>query len=1170
VLGKGNGSFDQSVAYDAHGDGPGSIVAGYFNGDKIIDLAVTNEKSDSISILLGNGDGTFLTSHFMSANGPCSVATRDFNQDRKADLAIVNNVSNTLSIFLGEGYGMFTHGYSYALPGEPRAITAGDFNKDGKPDLAIINYISYYYSSRIALFLGNGDDEGSFVEAGTYSAGMYSLSIKAADINGDEKTDLLFINMNEDNFSVLINNTPAVVASDFSFAPAVHYTVGNKPRSIAIADFDGDSDLDLVVANSGSNNVSVLMGLDIYTGTFTVATNFPAGGRPLSVVAADFNGDKAADIAVANEASNDVSILLGQGTGLFDEAVTYTAVGMEGPCSLIAARLNDDAKMDLAIASKSSDSSIVHIMLAAGNTKAGNLFSTPILIRVPEPTSIFSADFNYDENPDLAITSGSEDSVYIKYGDADCKFNIPFKYYEVGRGPSSITVADFDGDETSDIAVSNELSQDVSILLGYRKGNFGRTESYEVGKGISSIISADMNGDGRVDLVTANDNIALLAGRGDGTFAPPFFYEAGDGSCAVGAADFNGDERVDLAVANKDSNSVTVLINNTPAIIVTPTSGLVTDESGSTADFTVVLTAKPIVDVTINFICDETEGEVLPPAVTFTSRNWDIEKSVTVMGVDDDSVDGDVRYTIVTSPAVVVGLEDDVDYYNRRECDDITVTNLDNDRAGITVDPLRIMTTEESGAGAEDAFTIVLNTKPESDVTVDILNSNETEGILSVPSITFTPDDWNIPKEVKVLGLDDQIDDGDIAYDLIVGPALSADTHYNGLDPDDVTVTNRNNDSARIKVYPESGLITSEDGSTDTFEIVLNSEPKKDVMLSISSDDKTEGLISPKNITFSPTDWNIPQIVTITGIDDNLVDRDVQYAIIIEPSLSNDQTYNGLDPNDVYVTNVDNDTAGILVSPTSGLETSEEGDTDSFTISLTSQPTSKVVIGLESSNEEEGAVPPQDIVFTAANWNTPQRVTITGVDDSIIDGHKEYIIIVAPIVSDDTDYNGLNPDDVSVVNYDNEVAAILITPVKGLVTMNGGSATFAVVLAIKPKADVSFSLTSSDEKKGTVSPANLTFTPANWDKSQIVTVTGKTAASADEDNSYTIITWPAVSDDDDYYGINPVDITINDPNSLSDPNSPGGGTVGPTTEEEEVTVEEEVKKALGCFILSIL
>src|SRR5205823_6032479 len=136
------------------------------------------------------------------------------------------------------------------------------------------------------------------------------------------------------------------------------------------------------------------------------------------------------------------------------------------------------------------------------------------------------------------------------------------------------------------------------------------------------------------------------------------------------------------------------------------------------------------------------------------------------------------------------------------------------------------------------------------------------------------------------------------------------------------------------------------------------------------------------------------------------------------PASSTDPLYNGLNPADVSVTNQDNDTAGITVTPTSGLTTTESGGTATFTVRLNSQPTAIVTIGLSSSNTAEGTVSPASILFTPVNWNVPQTVTVTGVDDALVDGNQPYTIITAPATSTDPTYNGLNAADVSVVNID--------------------------------------------------------------------------------------------------------------------------------------------------------
>ena len=217
---------------------------------------------------------------------------------------------------------------------------------------------------------------------------------------------------------------------------------------------------------------------------------------------------------------------------------------------------------------------------------------------------------------------------------------------------------------------------------------------------------------------------------------------------------------------------------------------------------------------------------------------------------------------------------------------DVSVTNIDNDAAGISVTPISGLTTTEAGGRAH--FTVVLNTQPTADVIIALSSSNPTEGTVSPASLTFTSDNWNMPQTVDVTGVNDALDDGDIAYTIVTAAAVSADPGYNGLNPADVTVINTDNDAAGITVTPTSGLTTTEGGGTATFTVVLNSQPTADVTIGLSSSDTTEGTVSPASVTFTAANWNTPQTVTVTGVDDLVDDGDVAYTIVTAPATSSD------------------------------------------------------------------------------------------------------------------------------------------------------------------------------------------------------------------------------------------------------------------------------------------
>ncbi|HND53859.1 MAG TPA: hypothetical protein PLV92_15725, partial [Pirellulaceae bacterium] len=222
-----------------------------------------------------------------------------------------------------------------------------------------------------------------------------------------------------------------------------------------------------------------------------------------------------------------------------------------------------------------------------------------------------------------------------------------------------------------------------------------------------------------------------------------------------------------------------------------------------------------------------------------------------------------------------------------------------------------------------------------------------------------------------------------------------------------------------ILVSPISGN-TTEAGGTATFTIDLFQAPIADVTIALSSDDTTEGTVSPASVTFTAADWST-RTVTVTGVDDSIDDGDVSFNIVTAAAVSADPFYSGFNASDVSVTNTDNDTAGITVSAISG-NTTEAGGTATFTIVLDTQPTADVTIGLTSNDTTEGTVSPASVTFTSVNWNTPQTVTVKGVDDWADDGDVAYSIVTAAATSADGSYSGLNASDVAATTTDDDSA----------------------------------------------------------------------------------------------------------------------------------------------------
>ena len=466
-----------------------------------------------------------------------------------------------------------------------------------------------------------------------------------------------------------------------------------------------------------------------------------------------------------------------------------------------------------------------------------------------------------------------------------------------------------------------------------------------------------------------------------------------------------------------------------------------------------MLTSQPTADVTIGLSSsDTTEGTVSPSSLTFTAANWNTPRTVTVTGVNDVVDDGDISYAIVTAAATSSDPN-----YNLFDASNVLVTNADNDVTGITVTPSSGLTTTEAGGTA--TYTIVLTSQPAADVTIALSSTDTTEGTISQSSLTFTPANWNIPQTVTVTGVNDAVDDGDILYSISNAPATSADASYNGLDPIDVAVTNADGDTAGIIVTPITGRITTEAGGTTTFAVVLRSQPTADVTIGLSSNDMTEGTVSPSTLTFTAANWNVAQTVTVTGVNDDLDDGDIVYRIVTAAAVSADLNYGGFDAIDVLVTNTDDDTAGITVTPTSGLTTTEAGGTATFTVVLQCSAHRGCDDRPELEQHGRRHRRPEPHVYERELEHAPDR---DGDRRQRRPGRRRHRLQHRHHggYSPDVLY-GINVADVAVTNTDNDAAGITVTPTSGLTTTEaGGTATFTVVLTSQPTADVSIGLSS--------------------------------------------------------------------------------------------------------------
>jgi len=352
----------------ATGTNPLRLLAGDFNGDGKLDLAIPNSGDNTVSILLGNGNGTFTTKS-TSATGslPYAVAAGDFNGDGKLDLAVANfanSLSSTVSIFLGNGDGTFqTPAPTYVVGNGPISLVAGDFNGDGKLDLAVANQ----NSQSVSILLGNGD--GTFQSHVDYPAGTPDVAdVVLGDFNRDGKLDLAVPNPSSDTVSVLLGN------GDGTFRVPVAYATGNHPVAVTVADLNEDGILDLAVTNLNARTVSILLGNG--DGTFQSKVDYTTTNGvdigPVAITTGDFNGDGAVDLAITTQHDNTVSILFGNGNGTF-HAPREFATGTLA-FGVAAGDFNGDGRLDVAVGNYTSGT--VSVLLQQSGPPPTNLAAT--------------------------------------------------------------------------------------------------------------------------------------------------------------------------------------------------------------------------------------------------------------------------------------------------------------------------------------------------------------------------------------------------------------------------------------------------------------------------------------------------------------------------------------------------------------------------------------------------------------------------------------------------------------------------------------------------------------------------------------------------------------------------------------------------------------------------
>nr|WP_242512256.1 VCBS repeat-containing protein [Pseudolysobacter antarcticus] len=537
---------------------------------------------------------------FATGAAPGGLAIADINGDGAPDMIVANASDNTVSVFLnitppGVSMTNYAPAQTFSVGSNPVAVTVADVNGGGKPDLIVANSgdntISVLLNTTV---IAPFPLSASFATQQIFATGAHPSSVITADINGDGKLDLIVTNTLADSVSVLLNNTIVPGISPLSFSLQTPFATQSHPVSVAATDMNGDGKVDLIVTNHDANTVSVLFSATI-TGasapSFSTQQSLFTSTGPASVITADINGDGRPDLIITTDDSINPAVCVLLNTTVANAPVPSFAMPQMffpgfGPVSVVAADLNGDGKLDLAVAAKGSGLALGEVDILLNQTPAGasqTRFSTLPLFNPAgsQANTLKISDMNRDGKLDLIVTNTGDNTVSVLLNTTAATSALPGfstrQSFAAGTGPTSVAAADLNMDGKLDLIMPNYDDNTFSVLLNATMSadsleSFTQRQTFATDARPYVVAIADINGDGIPDVITANqdsDTICVFLntttpGATQITFSPRQAFSTGAQPSDVISADVNGDGRPDLIVTNFAAGSVSVLLNTTP------------------------------------------------------------------------------------------------------------------------------------------------------------------------------------------------------------------------------------------------------------------------------------------------------------------------------------------------------------------------------------------------------------------------------------------------------------------------------------------------------------------------------------------------------------------------------------------------------------------------------
>ncbi len=760
-----------------------------------------------------------------------------------------------------------------------------------------------------------------------------------------------------------------------------------------------------------------------------------------------------------NNAAQTVTVTAVDDADAANESVTITATATGGEyanvANSVAVTVDDDetasvtpSKTSMALAEGATDSftvvlatpPTVNVTVAVSSADTG-------AVTVDKPSLTFNAD-NYNQPQTVMVTSvqdndATNESVSVSLSASGGE------YADVG---ANVTVT-VDDDEEVGLTLSLTPPASLSLTEGGDDGTFTVV--------LTSAPTAEVT-----ISVTSSDSTTATAAPATLTFTAANYNTAQTVTVSsvedavVGAR--TATITLDASGGDYGDESATVAVSvadNDAALTLSATSLTVGEADSDGGTFTVALAAAPSDTVTVTVAnSNTTVATVRPESLTFTTDDWTTAQEVTVEPIDNA--------TLGNGAATVSFTAAGPDYNGVTASVNVTVT--DDDGRFILSDDSFALT--EGGDG--ETLDVRLSAEPTSDVIVTFTSADSGAVTVTPSTLTFTTGDWATAQGVTLTAAQDAD-----AADESTTVALSASGGGYHDATASVTVTVTDDDQVAMTVSAQS-LSLSEGGVAGSFTVTLLTAPTANVTVSVSADDPDAVTVNPAQLTFTPANYSTGQRVTVAAEHD---------LDAVDESLSLSITASGADYGNVSaslsVTITDDEEAAFTLAPAT-LSLTEGGAVGSFTVALATLPTQPVTVSVTSGDTAAVTVSPASLSFTAANYTTPQTVTVTAVQDP--DAANEEITVA--LAGSGGEY-GTVTGSATVSVTDDDTPGLTATPATVTVTEGGDPGSFTVVLITEPISPVTVSVASADAGAATVAPAVMVFTADNWSTARPVTVT---------------------------------------------------------------------------------